>query len=48
MARLQDSLNEEIVPDWKNVRTIQEFETNCIREIVEVIECVPDKWWKTL
>ena len=29
----EQSLNEEIVPDWKHVRTIQEFETELyIRE----------------
>ena len=46
MLTLQDELNEEIVPNWKKVRTVQEFETECILEIAEMIECVPHKWWK--
>ena len=46
MVKLQDSLNEEIVRDWKFERSIQEFETECLIEIGEVLECSPHKWWK--
>ena len=46
LGKLQDSLNEEIAKDWKCVRDIKEFETNCLRELGELLQCIPDKWWK--
>ena len=46
LSKLQTSLNEAIVPDWKNKRTVDEFETECFLEIAELIECTEHKWWK--
>ena len=47
LYRLQDGLNSDIVADWKNVRTNDEFQTECLLEIAELMECIPfRKWWK--
>ena len=46
IEKLQDGLNENITNNWKKTRTIDEFTHNCMKEIGEVMNCVPDKWWK--
>ena len=46
LGKLQDGLNKKYNPDWKTVRTIDEFQTECMLETAELLECIRVKWWK--
>lgn len=46
LEKLQDGLNKKYSANWKGIRTPTEFQTECILETAELIECIRIKWWK--
>ncbi len=46
LISMQNNLNLFIDKDWKKNRTVDDFQTETILEIAELMECFPHKWWK--
>ena len=48
MFRLQEDLNKKINPDWRKVRTKEDFSRATWIECAELIDSLPWKWWKKM
>lgn len=48
LARMQDRLNRFISPDWRSIRTPDDWGLAVTMESTELIDSYPWKWWKNV